>query len=666
MKYIRQSLRKTAALAALVTGLAVGHAGTAGAQVLPTSPPPDPTCVAPPSTFNSWFQSGHPGLNQPVNPADSIAFQSSSNCNFYLWSEQMFLWLTSPATGAYAGNHVFDSQVFYQVSGGKLVQQGGLLADGKPKPLNLALRAAQVGPDGLPVIIDSKGSLREFVTAPSTSGISLLSATSSAKLAHIAEVKTGSNGKALFLNSEGKSVAFVPKVTADMLPATLGRLAPLATPPKGLTALSLTDERTRIAAALTAKNILIQVITKTGPVFVEAGTGIVDGLEPGQAGRSSGVLISQNNSVIFYETLVNDVYAWYLTGRKTPGGIAPLYNGNVAATYGLFPTTQNDLNAVTSFSSAHGGPSSFPDGVALAFETKLSWVDASTLPNGAQGYITMPAFVPVYDKSNPVNWKLLPQPKFVIVALVGVHVVGSVAGHPEMVWATFEHQDNTPLAAYQYNSGGQPVTVPQNTSGNWLFSSNGAAGPYNSQLGTYCNANIPPGCTSSDPVGTIAATSPPTAIGKSDILREKPWGVGTGPNPPNQEDATDAASNTEVISLDTNVQAQLAAAGASADSRYNYLFIGSTWTFGGGQPNGIYPLQPIPSGQDPSNPATQFNDEIGTSVLLNSTMETFQQGPDTTYATGTNCFGCHTAAGTNRNVKADTSVSHIFGSTSGL
>ncbi len=656
MKYIRETLRKTAGLATLVTSLAVGYAGTASAQVLPVSPPPDSTCVAPPAIFNGWFQSGHPGLNLPVNPADSITFQSSSNCNFYLWSEQMYLWLTSPATGAYVGGHVFDSQVFYQVSGGNLVQQGGLLANGQPKPLNLSLRAAQAGPDGLPVVIDSKGDLREFVTAPSTSGISLLSATSGAKLAHVAEVKTASDGKALFLDSAGKSVAFSPKVTADMLPATLGRLAPLATPPKGLTALSVTSERAQIAAALTAKNVLIQVITKTGPVFVEAGTGIVEGLEPGQAGRSSGVLISQNNSVIYYETLVNDVYAWYLTGRKTPGGIAPLYNGNVAATYGLFPTTAADLQSITNFSSTHGGPSSFPDGDALAFEAKLSWVDASTLPNGAQGYITMPAFVPLYDKSNPVNWKLLPQSKFTTVALIGVHVVGSVAGHPEMVWATFEHQDNTPLATYQYNSGGQPVTVNQNTTGNWLFSSNGGPGPYNTQLGTYCsNPSSPPApCTSSNPAGTIVATSPPTPIGKSDILREKPWGVGTGPNPPNQEDATDAASNTEVISLDTNVRSQLAAAGASADTRYNYLFIGSTWTFGGGEPNGIYPLNP------------QVNDEIGTSVLLNSTMETYQQGNSTAYGTGTNCFGCHTASGSDRKVKADTEVSHIFGSINAL
>ncbi len=151
-------------------------------------------------------------------------------------------------------------------------------------------------------------------------------------------------------------------------------------------------------------------------------------------------------------------------------------------------------------------------------------------------------------------------------------------------------------------------------------------------------------------MGNILAKTA-SAIGSSNILRQKPWGVGSN-GIPNQNDATPAAANTEVIALDTNVRSQLAAAGASADPRYNYLFIGSTWTFSGGQPNQPYPFDPQPDGSG--------GDEIGTSLLLNSTMETYQQGGDTTYQTGNNCFACHTAIGTNQQIKADVSVSHIF------
>ncbi len=648
ISHFLKKLGKAAAFAGLVAGFAAG-VGPAAAQVLPGGPPPDPTCVAPGPVFNGWFLSGRPGLNQPVAPADSIALNTNSNCNFYLWSEQMFLWLTSPATGPYQGNHVFDSQIFYQLKGGKLVRQVPF------GPLNLTLRAAQVGPDGLPVLLDTNGHLREFVTAPSPSGITSLSAVRGNTLAKVKTVETGPDGKAMFLNTQGMAVTLTPKVTPEMLPQNLGRLAALAAPTQGRMALSAVNSRAQIAAALTEKKVLIAINTGSGATFVEAGSGIVDNLEPGQAG-GNGVLISQQKSVIFYETVVNDVYAWYLTGRKTQNGIPPLYNAGEPSTFGLFPTSATDVLSVINFSATHGGPRSFPDRVALAIEAKLSWVDATTLPNGGLGYILAQAVVPVYNTSNSADW-VPAGSKPATVALVGVHVVGSANNHPEMIWATFEHQGNTPLATYQYNSGKQPVTVNQNTSGSWLFSASGAAGPFNTELAKFCpsGATVTPTCPQSKWNHIVAATTAP--IGSSNILRQKPWGVASD-GIPNQEDATPAASNTEVISLNTNVRAQLSAAGASSDPRYNYLFIGSTWTFGGGQPNGAYPTNPKPDGSGA--------DEIGTSLLLNSTMETFQQGNDTTYATGVSCFGCHNNIGTSQQVKADTSVSHIFGTTSPL
>jgi hypothetical protein len=633
---------RRAGLAGAVVSFAAGIAGSAGAQVLP--PKPDPTCVVTPAEFNSWFVTGTPGPNQPVNPANSITLNTSTNCNFYKWSEQMFLWMTSPASGAYQGGRVFSSQVFYQLNGNNLIPQTTL------GPRNLTLRAAQAGPDGLPVILDAKGHLREFVTAPSRSGVTELFAKERAAPSQVATVKTGADGKAVFLDAAGKTVKIKPIITADMLPQALGRLVRFATPSKGreAPALESTAARERIAAALTAKKVLIQVMTSEGPVFVEPGTGIVNNLSPGQAG-GNGVLLSQQKSMIFYETLVNDVYAWYLTGRKTPSqGITPLYVQGQASTYGLFPTTQSDLQSVLTFSSTHGGPTSFPDQNALAFEAKLSWVDASTLPNKGTGYITTQANVPVYDTSNPTDW--VPNGSVLTtVALVGVHVVGSAQGHPEMIWATFEHKDNTPLATYQYNSGGQTVTVSQNTQGSWLFSANGATSPFNAELAKYVSGT-----------GHIVSTqTPPAAITPSNILRQKAWGVASN-GVPNQNDATPADSNTEIISLNTNVLSQFGS-GAGTDPRTNYLLIGATWTVNGGEPNGPYPTK---STHYPAFP--NGVNEIGTSILLNSTMETFQQGPDTTFSTGTNCFGCHGSSGNNPATKANTFVSHIFSSTNPL
>ena len=150
MKKNRQLMRSVGQAAGRIgvaACLAAGWAGAADAQVLP--PNPDPTCVVPPTMFNGWFVSGTPGLNGPVKPADSLDLNTSNNCFFYQWSEQMFLWLTSPASGVYQGGRVFDTQVFYQLNGNTLVAQNSF------GPRDFALRAAQTGRNGLPVIIDS-------------------------------------------------------------------------------------------------------------------------------------------------------------------------------------------------------------------------------------------------------------------------------------------------------------------------------------------------------------------------------------------------------------------------------------------------------------------------------------------------------------------------------
>lgn len=652
MKNFRLSSKSLArvGLAGLAACFAVGLAGTADAQVLP--PNPDPTCVVPSSEFNGWFESGPPFLNVPVKPADSTQLNTSNNCNFYKWSEQMFLWLTSPGSGPYQGGRVFDTQVFYQVNGNTLVPQLSFV------PRTFALRAQQVGPDGLPVIMDAAGHVREFVTAPSTAGVTTLRAAGN-RQAEIATVATSNEGKAVFRDANNNVVRVTPNVTADMLPQRLGRLTSLLRPSTSRTALSATAQSQQVANALTAKRVLIKFNTGTGPVFVEAGTGIIDNLGPGQAG-GNGVLNSQKNSVIFYETLVNDVYAWYLTGRKTQqGGIAPYYVSGNPATYGFFPTcavpTPNcavDLQSIENFSKTHGGPSSFPDGDALAVEVKLSWVDAATLPNNGQGYITALAFVPTYNTSSSTDWAPTGF-RLATVALVGAHFVGSAQNHPEMIWATFEHVRNTPLAQYQYNSGGNTVTVPQNTSGTWLFS-NSTATSFNTQMATLCpDSNQPtPECPASKN-GHIVAFPAKSILPPTAVLRLKSWGVGSD-GVPNQQDKTPAASNTEIISIDTNVQAQLNAGGASADPRYNYLMIGSTWTFGGDQPTGAYP------NNAPNPPSPPPYNVIGTSMLFNSTMETFQQGSNTSFKTGFDCFSCHNDYSADNTKKASTFVSHIF------
>src|SRR5579871_914809 len=91
--------RAGARLSVLCLAAAALAAPAARAQSLPTDE--KPTCAVSQTTFNSWFQSGNPGNNGVVNPANGINFPNTPNCSFYQWAHQMFLWLTSPAPAVY-------------------------------------------------------------------------------------------------------------------------------------------------------------------------------------------------------------------------------------------------------------------------------------------------------------------------------------------------------------------------------------------------------------------------------------------------------------------------------------------------------------------------------------------------------------------------------------
>ena len=539
--------------------------------------PPLPTdaqdaCPLSAATFASWFESGSVSLNGVVNPADSTK-NLVPDCGFYAWSEQMFMWLTSPAPSAYGGGaHIFDSPAFFDVSPPDASGNRTFLAHTPGLIHALPLRAAQRGPHGLPVIMTTSRQLLEV--KPPDPKLKPLVRDPSGKLVEIAHVRL-ENGRPILLDQEGKIIA--AQHVATVVP---------------------TAEQ-RAGTELIVQKFLIDKI----PIFIDPSLAVID-VEQGQAGDSS-VLQAQtaaNGSLVYYATMVNDVYAYFLTGVKD-GAIT-------TTTPNQFMTTLADLNSTIAFATAHGkGSPPFPDPNALAVEVKSSWVVAAGLPN-LSSYITMTATIPTYDQSNPNLWTPTGQ-QTVQLALVGMHVVGSTAGHPEMVWATFEHVNNTPVATYSYNSTSGPQTVSQNTSGTWLFSATGSAGPFN--------------------VAHMFFTGPPTnniqsngsfTISPSDTLRSEPWGI----------DGSNASSNSEVISMNEHVRGMM----ASGDIRGNYIMTGATWTPFGSPPSGSIP-------------------GVGTNRLTNTTMETYQQGV-------TNCFSCHQSFlppnGLNPN-----GLSHIFGGT---
>jgi len=566
------------------------------AQTIPTNA--SGGCPVPATTFNGWFQSGTPTVNGVVSPANSLAFSPSSLCSFYQWSEQMFLWLLSPAPSTYGGGaHIFDSPTFYDVSPLNSSNQRTLTKHVSSRFPIVGVRVPTPGPHGLPVILDTNHRLFEVEPAKLAPNGKPLILNSAGKEVEI-QSATITKGKVVFKDTAGKVIVSPkPILRPELLkpvtaPKAARRIAPQVAPK--------TAERPA-AAQVQIPQIAQRFIINGRTIFINSLGALITPLNPEEGQATGDALLSQAPSLVYYTIVVNDVYAYFLTGNKTDG-ITPAASD--------FPNTAAQLASVTNYASSKG--ITFPDPNALTVEVKMSWVDASTLSNSGN-YITVNATVPNYNTSNPSQW--VPSgTKNITLALVGVHFVATVAGHPEMIWATFEHFGNTPNAAYIYTSNSGNQTNPQDSTGAWLF----------------CTTNCPTGSTfnlshaqlSGANIVGVPSGSP---ITPSNTLRSNPWGLpGTA--------TASVASNTQIVSINSSILSQL----LSGDMRRNYFMLGATWTTGG---------------QPPSTGA-----QVGTNVLANSTMETYVQG-------SVNCFACHNDLGQSNGMLGlgpDSGLSHIY------
>ncbi len=604
-----------------------------------------PTCAVSSSTFNGWFQSGAAALGGLVMPVNSVAFDPArGNCSFFHWAERMFLWVTSPipsggspfGSGAGVNPIVFDSATFYDVSPPDASGNRTLV----PHPLTPVTfrfaepRARKAGPHGLPIFKSKSGQTLELDTPRKGPSGKPLITDASGKPVGIARVRIASGGKkATLFDARGKVIALLPKASAS---ANAGHFP-------------------RVMALNTICNLGADCGGPVGPIqgVIDVATGSIIETDTDQAQEGPGiypVLMTQNGSLVYYSIMVNDVFVNLLAGTKAHA-ITP------APT--RFPTTQTELNSITAFATTQGQVLS--DATALAIELKAAWVDASTLPSGTIGsYITAQAMVPTYNMSAN-KWTPTGKTQQKTLALVGLHVVGSVAGHPEMIFATFEHFGNAPNAAYSYvstrtgaNGKNLTISVPQDSGGPWLLAAAGASGPLSGPciLVEIPGLQNPWNCPNMVENSGIITAYGALPISASNTLRLKPFGAASNTTP-NNNVASPAASNSEVISVNSSLHNLMTAAGAGADPRNNYYMIGAEWAPSGEVPGSSTGL--------PANfyPGFTVNPNVvGTSQLFNTTMETYDQGPGTVLYQGQNtgetCFDCHGGS------LAMSSLSHIF------
>ncbi|MET4210324.1 hypothetical protein [Bradyrhizobium sp. LA2.1] len=536
-------LTRTATYALTVAAALLALQPARAQTVLPSDV--KPTCTVAPNDFKGWFKAGNVTKDGAVVPANGLSFAPNSLCSFYKWSAQMFLWLTSPAS---PGAHVFASSDFFGVSPPDANNKRKFLPQDDNKLLSFAPAISLVDKNGRSVVTDSTGKKREVVNVTTASGNRMVFRDKTDNPVNVASIAVAANGKPLLLDKANKVLDVQTTANgAPLLRDSMGKVIELAD------------------TTVDVKGIQ-RLVTTSGEV-----------VEFGQAGGNA-ALMTRGNALVYYLLQANDVFAYFKTGVVNSKFPAP--------PPAQFPINAVQVDQIADIAKNAPPPNTrtaFQDRVALAMELKSSWVEASTLSN-PKDYLTITAEIPNFVAQG--NDKLVPSgTKTVELALVGFHVVGSVAGHPEMIWATYEHINNAPTLQYDYmTTAGATATKPADGSGSWLFSTSGAS-----------TAPLNPRMTAAGP--NIVA-EPNQTIGPVDITRQNPWGT----------TANDTSNNTDIVSLNANLRTQLLA----GDVRANYILIGAEWT-DGAAPDGT--------------------NTHGTPLLANSTMETFNQDSD--------CFACH-------------------------
>ena len=337
--------------------------------------------------------------------------------------------------------------------------------------------------------------------------------------------------------------------------------------------------------------------------------------ELGQAG-SGGVLMSQQDSLVYYGVHVNQIYGFFLTGQKT---------GQISAT--VFPRNAQDLSEVTVFANNAFPGVPIQDPQTLVMEIKTSWVEASTVPDPDQ-FVLLEAVVPTFTKNSNTVWTQTGS-KTTTLALVGIHVVGTVQNHPEFVWITYEHLLNAPDDDYYYyNTSQQVEKQTYDSSGEFLFIATGSSSS---------GANVECMKFTSNQIVANTNNGTPVCSGgivPSNTVRTYPWG-----SPANNQTSDVVNNNTLLLSINDSIRGQL----AKGDVRSNYLQTGGIWT-SAPSPTADAPI--------PDTSGFQASDLRGSLHAFNATMETYKQG--------TSCFSCHFQEADAPNSFQPFELSHIY------
>lgn len=270
---------------------------------------------------------------------------------------------------------------------------------------------------------------------------------------------------------------------------------------------------------------------------------------------------------------------------------------------------------------------------------KATWLRLDPGQPAPAGAFTTQAEVPVLSLQTQNGATIVaPSGKFqtVTVALVGLHVVGYTVNHPEFLWGTFEHKDNSPKfpdntfdpgstasdpQTYTFYQGGTPWNHVNYNQGN-------QSAPFLLQFDPatqrFTTLTVPNNLSN----GSYSGVTPSLWRGTNVVLANETGSETNSPAGP----ANIAALNRQ----SQNFYGTLSGAQANFG---NYFLVGTVWM----EPNTYVATNP--------NALTLDNtDAVGSVNLANTTAETFFQVqhitpsnavPSANGSTMLNCFLCH-------------------------
>lgn len=211
------------------------------------------------------------------------------------------------------------------------------------------------------------------------------------------------------------------------------------------------------------------------------------------------------------------------------------------------------------------------------------------------------------------------------VALLGLHVVGQTINHPEFLWATFEHKDNSP----RFKDGTFDPASTASDARTYTLYRGGTPYDQTNQPSTQTTASSTttplstPGTTvtttlTATPTFTFDPTTQKFSPTSNAVLANRTGGETFSPDGPANIEALNRAAHTV---LNRQAPAQRAFA--------NFDLIGTVWMMPG-----------------TFNLASNQSNAVGSVNLANVTAETFVQNltGSTASANVGNCFSCHNPA----------------------